>query len=122
QMLLEDRHFMIRKLTLDHFENLTESQIECLLQDRSAGIRQETLYRLKENENFEAVLKRFIADDSATIRNYARYYLKHTDMDFAAFYHDKLKSEHQITGALMGLAEISAVAYRNDVLTYTEHH
>jgi len=122
QMLLEDRHFMIRKLTLDHFENLTDSQIECLLQDRSAGIRQETLYRLKENENFEAVLKRFIADDSATIRNYARYYLKHTDIDFAAFYHDKLKSEHQITGALMGIAEISAVAYRNDVLTYTEHH
>ena len=106
--LLEDKHFLIRALALDHFEILTEKQKEKLLNDKSARVRQGALNRIKTEDNFEELLENYLADRSGSIRQFSRYYLKGKGINFKAFYVNNLIREKQLIGSLLGLLEIEA--------------
>ena len=117
-LFLTDKHFLIRNLAIDHFDKLEKNEIEQLLNDNSAGVRLQTLYCLKDENGFETTAKKFLADNSATIRHFARFTLKQAKIDFAEFYNDNLNGNNQIIGSLSGLAEIEGKQYSETVKTY----
>ncbi len=103
--LLSDKHFLVRNFALSHFDKFTQSEINNLLVDKSARIRMQTLYSLKNKENFSDLVFPFLSDNSASIRDFARYELKNNISDFAKIYNDNLLNKKNIIGSLSGLAE-----------------
>jgi HEAT repeat protein len=118
KLLLTDKHFLIRNLAIHHFDKLGQAEIEHLLNDKSANIRLQTLYCLEGQNSYETTVKKFLADNSATIRHFARFTLKHLNIDFAKFYNDNLLSNYQVIGSLSGLAEADGKQYSETVKSY----
>lgn len=118
KILLYDRHFLIRSLALNHLDRLQENDINLLLNDKSAKIRLNTLYSLKDRECFVEIVSDFIADESSSIRHLARFTLKNTISDFAELYSLQLKNNKNIVGSLLGLGEINARQYSAIVESY----
>ncbi|MEI6949839.1 HEAT repeat domain-containing protein [Paraflavisolibacter sp. H34] len=121
RLLLSDRHFFIRSLALDHFDQLQEPDVALLLEDASAKVRLETFYHLKGSADFNNIMARFVADNSAAIRRLARYTLQSTTHDFAAIYHRNLTEGQQLPGSLAGLAEVGGKRYSPTVETFLHH-
>lgn len=118
KLLLNDRHFLIRSLALNHLDKLQEQDINLLLNDKSAKVRLHTLYALKNRMNFIEIIPDFIADESSSIRHLARFTLKNTLFNFAKFYNLQLNSNKHIVGSLLGLAEVRACQYSSLVESY----
>ncbi len=118
KLFLNDKHFLIRNLAIDHFDELGQSEIDQLLNDKSANVRLQTLYCLKSQNGFETTVKKYLADNSATIRHFARFTLKQANIDFTEFYKDNLKGKNQLIGSLSGLAEIEGKQYWETVKAY----
>ncbi|MGS2765127.1 HEAT repeat domain-containing protein [Sinomicrobium sp. M5D2P9] len=118
KLLLNDKHFLIRNLAIEHFEMLGEREIDQLLNDKSAKLRLQTLYCLKDKSEFKTIVKSFLADNSATIRHFARFTLKQSNTNLAVFYNDNLLKKNQVIGSLSGLAEIEASQYSETVKQY----
>lgn len=121
ELLLKDKHFLIRLLTLNHFDRLTDQQKEKLLKDKSASVRQSTLYKFKDKEHFKAILKAYLADKSGSIRHLSRFYLKGEEIDFKAFYTKNLSAGIQVVGSLLGLLDIGAKDCDNFIEPYLEN-
>lgn len=115
KLFLTDKHFLIRNLAIYHFDKLGKTEIDQLLNDKSANVRLQTLYCLKDQNGFETTAKRFLADNSATIRHFARFTLKQANIDFSDFYSRNLQQGNQIVGSLSGLAEIEAQQYSETI-------
>jgi HEAT repeat protein len=107
-LFINDKHFLIRLLTLNHFDKLTEGQKEKLLNDKSAKVRQSSLYCYKDNDKFQELLISYLADKSGSIRYLSRFYLKESKIDFREFYMKNLNEEKQVIGSLLGLLDIEA--------------
>lgn len=118
KLFLTDKHFLIRNLSIQHFDKLGQSEIEQLLNDKSANVRLQTLYCLKDQNGFETTAKKFLADNSATIRHFARFTLKQSINDFSKFYNDNLQESKQVVGSLSGLAETEGKQYSETVKSY----
>lgn len=118
QLFLTDKHFLIRNLAINHFEKLEQAEIKQLLKDKSANVRLQTLYCLKDQNDFETTAKKFLADNSATIRHFARFTLKQSNIDFAKFYNGNLQERNQIIGSLSGIAETEGRQYSETVKPY----
>ncbi|WP_437921621.1 HEAT repeat domain-containing protein [Sphingobacterium sp. LRF_L2] len=117
-LFLTDKHFLIRNLVINHFDKLEQTEIEQLLNDKSANVRLQTLYCLKDQNGFETTVNKFLADYSATIRHFARFSLKQSNIDFAEFYNDNLQENIQVIGSLSGLAETGGKQYSETVKSY----
>src|SRR5690606_17792210 len=89
-----------------------------LLKDKSARIRLQTLYNLKRREDFSKIVYTFLSDNSASIREFARYTLKNSISDFPNIYNENLKRKVNIIGALSGLAEINGKNFVESIVTY----
>lgn len=111
QILISDKHFIVRNFALKKFNKLTKVQINQLLNDKSARVRYETLFKLKETPDFKEIALNFIADNSATIRNFSRFILKDDISDFASIYNDNLQNNRNILGSIIGLSEINGIKY-----------
>lgn len=120
KLFLTDKHFLIRNLAINHFDKLGQEEIEKLLNDKSANVRLQTLYCLKDQNGFEITANKFLADNSATIRHFARFTLKQTNIDFAKFYNDNLQENSQVIGSLSGLAETDGKHYSETVKSYLD--
>jgi HEAT repeat protein len=118
KLFLTDKHFLIRNLAINHFDKLGQAEIEQLLNDKSANVRLQTLYCLKDQNGFETTVKKFLADNSATIRHFARFTLKQSINDFSKFYNDNLQENNQVIGSLSGLAETDGKQYSETVKSY----
>lgn len=121
KLFLTDKHFLIRNLSIQHFDKLGQSEIEQLLNDKSANVRLQTLYCLKDQNGFETTAKKFLADNSATIRHFARFTLKQSINDFSKFYNDNLQENKQVIGSLSGLAETDGKKYSDMVKSYLDN-
>ncbi len=121
KLFLTDKHFLIRSLSIQHFDKLEQVEIEQLLHDKSAKVRLQTLYSLKAQNGFETIAKKFLADNSSTIRHFSRFTLKQTNMEFAKFYNDNLQENKQFIGSLSGLAETEGKQYSETVKSYLKH-
>jgi HEAT repeat protein len=108
---IEDKHFLVRSLALNHFEKLSSNEIERLLEDKSANVRLQALYKLNNSDDFKRIISEFIADSSATIRCFARFALKGTITDFGEIYYQNLINNKNVIGSLVGLAEVDAKKY-----------
>jgi HEAT repeat. len=118
KLFLTDKHFLIRNLAINHFDKLGQTEIEQLLKDKSANVRLQTLYCLKDQNDFETTVNKFLADSSATIRHFARFTLKQSNIDFAIYYNDNLQENKQVIGSLSGLAETEGKQYSETVKSY----
>jgi hypothetical protein len=118
KLFFTDKHFLIRNLSIQHFDKLGQSEIEQLLNDKSANVRLQTLYCLKDQNGFETTAKNFLADNSATIRHFARFTLKQSINDFSKYYNDNLQESKQVVGSLSGLAETEGKQYSETVKSY----
>ena len=121
KLFLTDKHFLIRNLSIQHFDKLGQSEIEQLLNDKSANVRLQTLYCLKDQNGFETTAKKFLADNSATIRHFARFTLKQLINAFSKFYNDNLQENKQVIGSLSGLAETDGKKYSEMVKSYLDN-
>jgi len=119
-LLLNDKHFLIRNLALDHFQMLDNDQINKLLHDKSAHIRLRTLYCLKDTIEFKSILIDFLADESANIRHLARFTLKNSSINFPDFYNQNQQEGKQIIGSISGLAEMDAKQYAGAIKKYLD--
>ncbi|SEA27967.1 hypothetical protein SAMN05192529_11276 [Arachidicoccus rhizosphaerae] len=120
-LLLADKNFLIRKLTLHHFDKLGKNEIHQLLLDKSSTIRLETLYHLKNSIEFTDTIQLFLADPSGTIRSYARAALSQFPIHFEARYLKNLNEGKQIIGSLCGLAEIQSSKFPEIVEHYLDY-
>lgn len=116
--LLNDKHFLVRNFALTHFEKLTQIETDNLLKDKSARVRLQTLYNLKSRENFSKIVFPFLADNSASIRDFARYTLKNSISDYPKIYNDNLKNNLNVIGSLFGLAETKGMDFAESVLPF----
>jgi HEAT repeat protein len=115
KLLLQDRHFLIRNLALTHFDQLTQTEIDNLLTDKSASVRIQTLYKLKDRPEFSEIIYPFLFDSSASIREFARYTLKNKISDFAKIYSDNLLLKTNIIGSLSGLGETNGKEHSENI-------
>lgn len=115
KLFLNDKHFLIKELAISHFDKLGKTEIKQLLNDKSANVRLKTLNCLKDQSGFETTVNKFLGDNSATIRHFARFTLKHSNIDFAKFYNDNLQEKKQVIGSLSGLAETEGKQYSETV-------
>ena len=106
-LLLNDNHFLVRNLALTQFDQLSQAEISRLLLDSSARVRLQTLYKLKEKSDFSDIIFAYLADNSSSIREFARYSLKNKFPDFASTYNNNLLANKNIIGSLSGLGEIN---------------
>lgn len=111
EILVTDKHFIVRSMILERFDVLPQEQINLLLNDKSSKIRFETLYKLRNNVDFNSIIKKYIADKSASIRDFARFSLKNENLDFANIYKTNLEENQNVIGSLCGLAELSSKEY-----------
>jgi len=118
KLLLNDKNYLIRNLAIEHFEMLRETEIDQLLNDKSAKLRLQTLYCLKDTSEFKSIAERFLADNSPTIRHFSRFTLKQSKINLADFYNENLQKKHQVIGSLGGLAEIEAHQYSESIKQY----
>ncbi|MCB9231617.1 MAG: HEAT repeat domain-containing protein [Bacteroidia bacterium] len=121
ELFMQDRHFQIRMLVLDHFGKLSPENTGRLLHDKSASVRLQALYRLKNSPEFEALIRNYLADSSAAIRNFARFSLKLTRPQYAEIYQENLRQNLQIEGSLWGLAEVKALESASLVAGFLQH-
>ncbi|MFT3934979.1 MAG: hypothetical protein QM726_15240 [Chitinophagaceae bacterium] len=115
KLFLSDSHFLVRRVALDYFDRLTQTEIDKLLVDKAASIRVEALRHLKNKVNFLEIVLPFLSDNAASVRDFARHHLKNTVPDFAIIYNDNLKSKKHILGSINGLAEINAKQFSNTI-------
>lgn len=118
RLLLNDNHFLIRNLALFHFNKLSEDEISNLLKDKSARIRLQTLYRLKNRKDFNDIVFDFLADNSASIREFSRFTLKESISDFSKIYNENLNTKKNITGSLCGLAETNGANFIETIVPF----
>lgn len=111
QILISDRHFIVRNITLENFEILSQEQINLLLKDKSSKIRFQTLYKLRNQPDFKKVISGYIADRSAIIRDFARFSLKSENLDLSDIYKSNLEKGQHIVGSIGGLAELESREY-----------
>jgi HEAT repeat protein len=114
-LLLQDKHFLIRNLALNHFDKLNKNELTKLLADHSARVRIQTLYKLKGQNNFSEIIYPFLFDESTSIREFARFSLKNQGLNFAFLYNNSLLAKRNITASLNGLAETKGLAYVEEV-------
>jgi hypothetical protein len=100
KLLLRDKLFLIRNLALIHFDKLTLTEIDKLLIDKSARVRIQTLYKLKNKNEFSKIIYPFLFDNSASVREFARYSLKDKISNFASIYNENLSIKAHIIGSL----------------------
>ncbi|MES2680930.1 MAG: HEAT repeat domain-containing protein [Bacteroidota bacterium] len=120
-LLLADKHFLVRGLALLHFDKFSETEISKLLSDKSASIRLQTLHRLKDNANFHDIIYPFTADNSASVREYARYSLKNQISDFSQLYNENLTLNKNVLGSLLGLGETNGKEHIDNITTFLGH-
>ena len=118
KILLSYKHFLVRNLALSHFEKLTQAEIANLLVDKSASIRMQTLYCLKNKKKFSDLVFLFLSDISTTIRDFARYSLKHIISNFSTIYNDNLLNNKNIIGSLSGLAETNGKQFVENLIPF----
>jgi HEAT repeat protein len=111
QLFLRDRKPIIRALAIEHLEKLSDDEIKKLLTDKSSKVRLQILRKLQTRDDFVDVVRLYLADNSASIREFARYYLRGEMIDFAAYYAENLENKRTITPSLAGLAEVEGKAY-----------
>ncbi len=117
-VFLADQHFFIRSLALHHLDQLSDAEIKTVLHDRSAVVRLQLLYQLRNNADFEQLIWDYLADSSAAIRNFARFTLKDKVPELADIYYQNLIKNKHIEGSLAGLGEIDAKQYAGTVKKY----
>ncbi|MNU16922.1 HEAT repeat protein [compost metagenome] len=122
KILLNDKHFLVRSLVLSHFDKLTQAEIDNLLMDKSARVRIHTLYNLESKEKFSEVVFPFLSDNSASIRDFARYSLKNNFADFAIIYNNNLLNKTNIIGSLSGLAETNGKDFVETIVPFLNHN
>ena len=114
-LFLNDKHFLIRNFALQHFDKLSQEQINNLLKDKSARVRIQVLYKLKSQSGFTQLIRLFLTDKSASVRELSRFSLKNEIADFATIYNDNLKENKEIFASLCGLAETDGKQFSENV-------
>lgn len=122
QILTTDNHFIVRNIALEKFDLLSQEQINLILNDKSSKIRYETLYKLKNDTDFKKIISNFVADKSATIRDFARFSLKNENLDFIDIYKTNLEENQNIIGSLCGLAELDSKENINLIEKYLSNN
>lgn len=115
RLLLNDTHFLIRNLAIDHFDKLSQKEINNLLDDKSSKVRLNLLHKLQSQSDFCGLVHSFLADDSTSIREFARYCLKDEITDFATIYNDNIKENRKIFGSICGLGETDGKQFSGNV-------
>lgn len=117
-IFLKDKNFIVRSLVLKRFELLTNQEIQKLLADKSSKIRIQTLYSLEKTSNISEIAFNFLADSSASIRNFSRFILKDQNIDFKNLYLINLLENKHIEGSLHGLKEADGKEFANNVIPF----
>ena len=116
-ILMDDRNFLVRLEMLNHLDQLPDTDRKyCLiklLNDSSAQVRLRTLYQIeKSKDEFRSVVLELTSDESASVRDLARYLLQMAVEDLRTLYKSQIANNQRIVGSILGLAEVGS---ENDV-------
>lgn len=117
-LFMRDRHFLIRNVVVSRFAELLPSDVDKLLTDKSAKIRLETLYNLKNYASFFEIVYPFVFDPSPSVRDFARFVLKNSILDFPALYNKNLAEGKHVMASLTGLAETNGKQFAESIVPY----
>ena len=120
-LIVNDKHFLVRILALNHFESLNSFHREKLLNDKSSRIRQSTLYKFKDESNFKVLIEKYLADRSGGIRHLARFYLKESGINFKDVYTSNLNEQKNIIGSILGLHDLEAKESEKLIAAFLHH-
>lgn len=115
---INHKSLIVRHISLKRFELFDHNQIQKFLNEKAAKIRYETLYLLKDSPGFEKIIEQYIVDESALIRNFARFTLRNKNINFIEIYHQNLIKKENIIGSICGLAELNAKEYESLINDY----
>jgi len=122
RLLITDKFFLIRNLAVDHFTKLSSNEIDRLLKDKSSRVRLHLLRKLQNQDDFTEIAYSVLADDSASIRQFARYSLKNELSNFASIYSENLIKHRQVIGSLRGLAETEGREFWETVIPFLDNN
>ena len=108
--IMGERNFLVRLHLMKHLSSLdTVTQKEVIgrfLQDHSAKVRLEALYVSKPfRPDFDSRISLLLSDESTSVRELSRHFLKEHGIDFAALYRQRIDEGILLSGSLCGLSE-----------------
>jgi HEAT repeat protein len=110
-LLSKDKNYLIRIELLKQIKkNDTLNQrvfIKQFLQDRSARVRVQALYLSEQfKPEFNTNILNLISDDSASVRDLAKYLLKDDSLNFIDIYRQRIALNERVIGSILGLSEL----------------
>lgn len=112
-MIINDNNYLIRNELLTHIDLIAYKKqlLQKLLYDTSARVRRNALYSAKPYlDDLLSDVICLVSDESASVREVARYLLKDRSMDFAEHYRQQLKHNQSLIGSVLGLSEVGTKA------------
>lgn len=100
---------VIKHLSLFNAEFQKEA-ITRFLQDQSARIRVNALYATKSySHDFDTQINVLLSDESASVRQLCRFLLKSEGFDFPKIYRERITHGKFLSGSLIGLSEVGKI-------------
>ena len=115
KLLSDDKLFLVKIELLKHIEKLDEETQKCFirkfLKEPSAKVRVYAIYSTKpfRSEFYDEILDSLF-DDSASVRELARFVLRESSLNFAELYRRRLNENENSVGAILGLSEVRTPA------------
>ncbi len=125
ELLSRDRSFLIRRELIKIIPRLESEEqtrlISKLLSDTSSIVRLRTLYAIPSfYTEFENRILELTSDESASVRNLARFVLRNNTYDFNTIYSIRIGENKMVAGSILGLSEIESTKdlgiYQNALL------
>lgn len=110
----------VQEVMVDFREHLRPGEFMAYITSTSPHIRLKALRLVQDN--LFSTLRPFIADPEANIRKLVRFRLKDQEIDFTAYYLQRLKDQRQVPGALGGLMEMNASQHAKVVESFLNHN
>jgi hypothetical protein len=111
KLLATDKNPLVRQQVLKRLAIFGKTQqyefMELFLQDADALIRRKALAVVKDfRPALDALIYDLAADESATVRLFARHELKNEAISFPDLYRRHIQKRYKLAGSILGLAEV----------------
>lgn len=114
QLLLTDKSPLVRSQLVRKMSVLKVSEqlelLKIVLQDESSEVRSKAFAWVSDfRPALNPYLWNLVADESAIVRLLARHELREECKSFADYYRNQIKNRQQLTGSILGLAEVGTI-------------
>lgn len=122
-IISKDKNYLVRAELFKHIQHLDTSKrkelVNKFLKDRSARVRVNALFQTKHfKPYYDTVILELSSDESASVRELARYLLKEKSLNFADIYRQRLTQNEKLVGSILRLSEVGT---KEDLPTFEKY-